>query len=214
VTVTAATPGASPVALLRFDRVQRTAHWANAVLFSALMFTAIPLYFGSFFGVVFPRHVIQEIHLWCGLALPLPVLVSLVGPWGRRMRDDVRRASVWTRDELRWLRTLGRTPIASDKFNPGQKANVIFTGAAIVVLFATGYILQWFRFFPVLWRTGATFTHDLFAFGVFAVVAGHVVFALTHPDSLRSMLTGSVEERWAARHAPSWLDEERSLRGR
>lgn len=201
----------STARLLRFDKVQRGAHWTNAFLFAVLMFTAIPLYFGSFFGVVFPRHVIQEIHLWTGLALPVPVIVSLLGPWGQRMRDDVRRANAWTRQEIRWLRTLGRTPVVADKFNPGQKANIIFTGAAIVVLLATGYILQWFRFFPVSWRTGATFTHDLFAFGVFAVVFGHVTAALSHPESLRAMLFGTVEERWAARHAPAWLDEERSL---
>jgi formate dehydrogenase subunit gamma len=146
--------GSSTVRLLRFDKVQRGAHWTNALLFSVLMFTAIPLYFGSFFGVVFPRHVIQEIHLWTGLALPLPIIVSLLGPWGQRMRDDVRRANVWTRQEIRWLRTLGRTPVVADKFNPGQKANVIFTGAAIVVLLATGYVLQWFRFFPVSWGGG------------------------------------------------------------
>lgn len=42
------------IKILRFDKVQRAAHWANAGLFGILMFTAIPLYFGSFFGIVFP----------------------------------------------------------------------------------------------------------------------------------------------------------------
>ena len=46
--------------VLRFDRVQRTAHWANALLFFSLMFTAVPLYFGSFFGIVLPRHLIEN----------------------------------------------------------------------------------------------------------------------------------------------------------
>jgi len=59
---------AKSLRVLRFDRVQRGAHWANALLFFSLMFTAIPLYFGSFFGVVFPRHLIEMIHLWSGLA--------------------------------------------------------------------------------------------------------------------------------------------------
>jgi formate dehydrogenase subunit gamma len=198
------------VTLLRFDVVQRTAHWVNSLAFGVLMFTAIPLYFGSFFGVVFPRHVIQMIHLWTGVFLPVPIVVSLVGPWGRRMRADIRRASVWTRREMEWMRTLGRTSLNADKFNPGQKANVIFTGAAVVVLFATGYILQWFRFFPVSWREGATFTHDLFAFLVFAVVTGHVYMALTHAGSLKSMITGTVDDRWAATNAAAWLEEERA----
>ncbi len=195
--------------LLRFDGVQRTAHWVNALFFSVLIFTAIPLYFGSFFGVVFARHVVEEIHLWAGLSLPVPVMVSMAGPWGRRMRSDVRRISCWTRNEIRWLKTFGRSTLEADKYNPGQKANAIFVGAAIVVLFATGYILQWFRFFPVSWRTGATFTHDVFGFAAFAVVVGHVFMALTHPGALRSMIKGTADEKWAARHAAAWLAEER-----
>jgi formate dehydrogenase subunit gamma len=208
VTSDTATRRPSTRALLRFDGVQRTAHWVNALLFATLMFTAIPLYYGSFFGVVFPRHDIQMIHLWCGFALPIPILVSLAGSWGRRMRADVRRVGYWTRDEIEWLRTLGRTALKADKFNPGQKANAIFTAAAIAVLFVTGYILQWFRFFPVSWRTGATFTHDVFALVVFIAVAGHVALALTHPQSLKSMFKGTISERWAARHAPTWLAED------
>ncbi len=50
--------------------------------------------------------------------------------------------------------------------------------------------------------------HDVFAFGIFIVVAVHVLSALAHPDSLRSMVRGWVTEPWAARHAPGWLVEE------
>lgn len=194
--------------LLRFDAVQRAAHWANAALFGVLMFTAIPLYFGSFFGVVFARHVIEEIHLWCGLCLPLPLVVSLLGPWGRRMRRDVRRFNYWTRQEIAWLLSFGRQPLKADKFNPGQKLNALFVGAAIMIMLVTGSMLEWFRFFPVTWRTGATFTHDAFAYAIFIVVIGHVIMALTHPQSLRSMFTGRVTSKWAERHAPAWLEEE------
>jgi cytochrome b561 len=75
-------PRPSTITILRFDAVQRTVHWLNALMFLTLMFTGLPLYFGSFFGVVFPRHAIQMVHLWTGLALPLPVAIALVGPWG------------------------------------------------------------------------------------------------------------------------------------
>jgi formate dehydrogenase subunit gamma len=68
-------------------------------------------------------------------------------------------------------------------------------------------VLKWFGFFPVSWRTGATFVHDVLAFAIFAVVIGHVLFALTHPESLRSMIKGWVSEAWAARNAPGWLRE-------
>ena len=205
-TVTEARAGA--VRILRFDRVQRATHWVNAALFGVLMFTAIPLYFGSFFGIVFPRHTIAEIHLWCGVALPVPIIISLLGPWGRRMRRDFRRFNYWTRSEIRWLRTFGRAPLEADKFNPGQKLNAIFIGAVIVIMLGTGSMMWWFRFFPVDWRTGATLVHDTFAFAIFAVVAGHIVMAVTHRDSLKSMFTGRVSEKWAARHAARWLHEE------
>ena len=206
---------ANPLAvtrILRFDRVQRAAHWANAALFGVLMFTAIPLYFGSFFGLVMPRHLMEMIHLWSGLALPIPIIVSLLGPWGRQMRRDLRRINYWTRSEIRWMKTLGKTSLEADKFNPGQKLNSIFTGTVIIIMLGTGSMLQWFRFFPVPWRLGATFVHDLFAFAIFAVVVGHIFLTLAHRDSLRSMFTGWVSEKWAATNAASWL-KEKQLKG-
>ena len=194
--------------ILRFDRVQRAAHWANALLFGILMLTALALYFPSLSGVVGRRALVANIHVWSGIALPVPILISLTGPWGAQMRRDLRRINVWTHDEVKWLRSLGRNaPRVVDKFNPGQKLNAIFIGGSIVVMLATGFILKWFRFFPVSWRTGATFVHDVLALAIFAVVIGHILFALTHPDSMRSMIRGWVSEAWAARHAPGWLRE-------
>ncbi len=207
----AATKPSETLRLLRFDLVQRSAHWANAALFGVLMATAIPLYFGSFFGLVWPRHTVAQIHLWTGLALPIPIIVSLLGPWGARMRRDVHRINLWTREEMRWMRTLGEAPLDADKFNPGQKLNAIFIGASIAVMLVTGAMLQWFRFFPVPWRQGATFVHDVFAFAIFIVVIGHIVMALTHPGSLKSIFKGWVSESWAARHAGAWLKEEKDM---
>jgi formate dehydrogenase subunit gamma len=197
--------------ILRFDRTQRAAHWANALLFGILMATALPLYFGSLAGIIGKRHLISEIHLWAGIVLPVPIVVALIGPWGARMRRDVRRFNLWTRDEIHWLRNLGGNSVVLDKFNPGQKLNAIFVGGAIVVMLATGSVMQWFGHFPVSWRTGATFVHDVFALAVFVVVAGHIAFALTHPESLRSMFTGWVSRSWAGRHAPGWLEEEEKV---
>ena len=194
--------------LVRFDGVQRAAHWANALLFGILMLTALPLYFPSLSDVLGRRALVANIHVWSGVALPVPIVISLIGPWGSRMRRDIRRINVWTNDEVKWLRSLGRNaPRVVDKFNPGQKLNAIFIGACILVMLATGFILKWFRFFPVSWRTGATFVHDVLAFAIFAVVIGHILFALTHPDSMRSMLKGWVSEAWAAKNAPGWLRE-------
>lgn len=201
---------ASPVRVARFDRVQRAAHWANALLFGILILTALVLYFSSLERLVGRHVLIAEIHLWAGVALPVPIIVSLLGPWGRRMREDVRRINRWTRSEVRWLRTLGRNaPEVVDKFNPGQKLNAIFVAGAIVVMLGSGVVLKWFGLFPVSWRSGATLVHEVLAFIVVVVVVGHIAFALSHREALRSMVKGWVSEEWAARHASGWLAEER-----
>jgi formate dehydrogenase subunit gamma len=206
--------GGPQVRLLRFDKVQRAAHWANALLFFILIVTALPLYFGSLERVVGRHLLIEEIHVWCGVALPVPLLVSLVGPWGARMRRDVRRFNRWTAGEVRWLRSLGGyRAVKFDKFNPGQKLNAVFVGGAIVVMLGTGAVMHWFGLFPVSWRTGATFVHEVLAFVVVAVVAGHIVMALTHPPALRSMVRGWVTLTWARRHAPRWAAEELAMAG-
>jgi formate dehydrogenase subunit gamma len=126
------------------------------------------------------------------------------------MRRDIRRISRWTEDEVRWLWRLGRNaPQITDKFNPAQKLNAIFVAGAIVVMLGTGLILKWFNVFPVNWREGATFVHEVLGLAIFIVVIGHIGFALTHRDALRSMVRGWVPEAWARKHAPRWLHEER-----
>ncbi len=195
--------------ILRFDRVQRAAHWTNALLFGILMLTALVLYFPPLSGFVGRRAVVVDIHVWTGLSLPIPLLISVVGPWGTRMRRDLGRVNRWTRDEITWLKALGRrAPQVVDKFNPGQKLNAIFVGGAIVVMLATGFVLKWFQFFPVSWRVGATFVHDLLALAIFIAVIGHIILAIAHPEAMRSMFNGWVSKGWAARHAPAWLREE------
>jgi formate dehydrogenase subunit gamma len=192
--------------VLRFDRTERALHWVTAVLFGIVMATGLALYFPSVAAIFGRRELIERIHLWDGLALPVPLLVAVVGPWGARLRADLRRINFWSRGEVRRLFSLGRRgPETVDKFNPGQKANAIFIGSAMAVMLASGAVLQWFRFFPLDWRTGSTLVHDLGALAVFAVVTGHIAFALTHPDALRSMVRGWVTEAWARRHASAWL---------
>jgi formate dehydrogenase subunit gamma len=134
--------------VLRFDRVQRTAHWANALLFGILMLTALALYFPSLSTIIGRRPLVTNIHVWTGVVLPIPLVISLLGPWGARMRRDLRRVNRWTRDEIVWMKALGRrAPRVVDKFNPGQKLNAIFVGGSIVVMLATGIVLKWFKFF-------------------------------------------------------------------
>jgi hypothetical protein len=78
----AATGATASSRVFRFDRVERAAHWVNALLFGILMATALPLYFAQVESIVGRRALIAEIHVWAGVALPVPLIISLAGPWG------------------------------------------------------------------------------------------------------------------------------------
>lgn len=194
--------------LIRFDPVARALHWVTAALFAVVMATAVPLYVGSVAALIGRRALLADIHVWAGVCLPFPLVVSAAGPWGRRLRADLRRLNRWSAEEVAWLTSLGRRAVRRPgKFNPGQKLNSAYTAGAIAVMLGTGSVMRWFTPFPDSWRTGATFVHDVVAVATFAVVAGHVGMALSHPAALSSMLRGRVSRAWAAAHAPAWADE-------
>jgi formate dehydrogenase subunit gamma len=191
--------------VLRFDRIERAAHWLTALLVLVLIVTGAILYIPSFSVVVGRRLLIEDIHIYTGLAVFAPLAVSIAGSWGRMLRRDLVAMNRMSKRELAWLWSLGRQNRAAiGKFNPGQKLNTFAVGGLLTVLLGTGLILRWGNFVSVSWRTSATFVHDWFALAITAVILGHVAFALTHPAALRSMFTGRVTSRWAKKHAPAW----------
>src|SRR5205823_3325794 len=126
-------------------------------LFGALMLTGAALYAGPISTLIGHRDVVREVHVYSGLVLPLPLLAALAGRWGAALRADLVRLNRWSQGEGRWFRRRRRARVALGKFNPGQKLNAAFIGAAIVVMLGTGSIMHWFASFPIDWRTGATF---------------------------------------------------------
>ncbi|MFI5047304.1 MAG: cytochrome b/b6 domain-containing protein [Acidimicrobiia bacterium] len=196
--------------LLRFDRRERVLHWVNATMFGVVMLTGAALYAGPVSQIVGNRGLVRFIHVYTGLALPIPLLLAIAGSRGARVRLDLGRLNRWTHDDARWFRRSRRSSVRLGKFNPGQKLNAAFVAGAGLVMMATGSIMHWFEPFPLDWRTGATFVHDWFALAIWAVVIGHVVYALRDGDALESMLKGDIAAGWARRKAPRWYDEERA----
>lgn len=197
--------------LVRFDRVERAAHWLTAAFFITLILTGAALYVPAIIGWVGRRALIERIHVDVGLALVLPLIISLAGTWGRGLRADLQRINRWGRGDREWLRrTLRRQPtegLAVGKFNAGQKLNAALVGGVMIVMLMTGSVMHWPYYWPLSWRTGATFVHDVVAIGFLVLVLGHIGMALTHPPALRSIFTGRVNRAWARRHAPAWLDD-------
>jgi len=197
--------------LVRFDGVERAAHWATAALFLTLVVTGAALYVPPLVALVGRRALIVRVHVDAGLALPVPLLLSVAGPWGKALRADLRRLNRWSNDDRRWLslalRRLPRSHLRVGKFNAGQKLNAAFSLGVMGVMLMTGSIMRWFYFWPLSWRSGATFVHDLVAYIFVAAVAAHIYMALTHPGALRSIFAGWVSRAWAERHAKAWLEE-------
>ena len=197
--------------LKRFDRTERLAHWLTAAFFIALIVTGAALYIPAVIGLVGRRGLVERIHVDVGLALPVPLLVSLAGSWGKGLRADLRRINRWIPSDRQWLRrALHRQPtgdVPVGKFNAGQKLNAAITGGVMIVMLMTGSVMHWPYYWPLSWRTGATFMHDVVAILFVVVVIGHIGMAVSHPAALRSMLTGKVSRAWAKRHAPLWLED-------
>jgi formate dehydrogenase subunit gamma len=201
--------------LVRFDRVERVVHWINAALFLILVVTGAALYLEPLSRLIGRRALVENIHVYTGLALPIPVIIALCGSWGKGLRADLRRFNRWTKDDREWLRALPQARserrrrskhIRVGKFNAGQKLNAAFVAGAALVLLGTGVIMRWYHPWPLDWRTGATFVHDWLALAVGIVIIGHIWMAFRDWDALRAMVVGTVTRAWAKRHAPAWLD--------
>jgi formate dehydrogenase gamma subunit len=187
-------------------------HHVTAALFLVCLVTAAILYIPELANAVGRRDLIKPIHIWAGVALPVPVLLGWLS---KAFRDDVRRLNRFRPYDWEWLRRRdrravrqGRGVIEIGKFNAGQKLNAAFVGGAIIVMLGTGLMLTFPDPWPVRLRTGATFVHDWLTLAIFVMTLGHLWYALRDRDALAGMLTGRVTHEWAARHHAGWLDEQ------
>lgn len=189
----------------RFDRSERLVHWTTALLLLSLLATGTILYIPSLMLKVGHRATIVNIHVISGLALVLPLLVGLAGPWRSGLVDDLRRIDRFRQVDFDYLRPRRRA-VSIGKFNGGQKLAAAFFGGGMAMMIVTGVVMRWSPPFPNDWARGATLVHDTVYLALFALVVGHVAMALSRPVQLRSMVTGRVSRRWAERHEPAWLD--------
>ena len=192
--------------LLRFARPVRWVHGVTGVLVLVCLATALVLYTSSLAVLVGHRGVVEQVHVWCGFALPVPLLAGLAWP---SYRADLRRLDRFTTADRRWLRSRtrrdGRIPVG--KFNAGQKLNGALSAGAIAVLLLSGALMYWTGLVSLTLRTGATFVHDWTAFGLGLLVLGHLSFALRDPVAMRGIRTGRVPADWAEREHGAWAAE-------
>jgi formate dehydrogenase subunit gamma len=190
----------------RFGRTERAVHWTLAALMLICILTAAILYNGVLAIRIGHRHAIELIHVYCGFALPIPILLGLLS---RAFRADLGRLNRFTPSDWRWLRSRQRRDgtIRVGKFNAGQKLNGALTAGAIVVLLGTGTLMYFIGLVRLSWRTGATFAHDWFALALGLLILGHIYYAIMDPQARRGMRTGRVSASWARDQHAAWADE-------
>lgn len=198
--------GAGASRVDRFALTPRVVHGVVGVLMLVCLVTAAFLYIGSLALLVGHRHVVELVHVWSGIAMPVPLLLGLASG---AYRDDMRRLNRFRPSDWAWLRTRSRRDgtIRVGKFNAGQKLNASLSAGSIGVLLATGIVMYVPGAFALSWRSGATFAHDWFALAVGFLVLGHLTFALNDRDAVRGMVTGRVTADWARREHAAWADE-------
>jgi formate dehydrogenase subunit gamma len=192
--------------LTRFSRAERAVHWTLAVLMAVCIATAAILYNG-FLGVpIGHRHVVELIHVYSGLALPLPLLAGL---GFAAYRADLSRLNRFRPMDWAWLRSRARRDgtIRVGKFNAGQKLNAALTAGSILVLLASGLLMYFPGVARLSWRTGATLVHDWFALGLGLLVVGQIDEAVHDSEARRGMRTGRLSRAWAMREHRDWVDE-------
>jgi formate dehydrogenase subunit gamma len=190
----------------RFSRSSRWVHWLTATFMLVCIVTAAILYNGGFAVFVGHRYLVEQFHVYSGIALPVPLVVGIIS---RAYRDDARRLNRFTTRDWVWLRSRTRRDgtIEVGKFNAGQKLNASLSAGSIGVLLISGLVMYFTNLAPLPWRSGATFVHDWFALAVGLLVVGHIVMAAKDPYAMTAMRTGRAPLRWARREHGAWARE-------
>jgi formate dehydrogenase subunit gamma len=187
--------------VVRFGVTERRLHSAHAAAFCVLLLTGFVLYLPMLAQIVSDRPLMKSVHL-VAAALWLTALALVVvlgdGPALRRTRREIER---FDDDDLLFLR---RRPSRAGRFNGGQKAHAVVQ-AGLAVLFVVSGALLWLGERNTALRLGGTIAlHDAATLLVAVLVAGHVVMALSRPQSLEGIWRGTVPQGYAAEHHPRW----------
>jgi len=205
--------GLSGRTILRFNGVERFAHWTLASTFIVLALTGLNLIIGK--TVIRPMIGEAAFGTLSGLGklahnfLAWPFMVALVLIVALWLLENVPN-----RLDLEWIKQGGGLfkkgvhPPAK-KFNAGQKIifwSVVVGGAALSV---TGFMML----FPAQAGTFADWqfyqtVHALMAGGLSAIILAHIyIGSVGMEGAFDAMGSGEVDENWAREHHALWVEE-------
>lgn len=201
--------------LLRHPVYTRFLHWSVAIFFILSLLTGFAIYSPWLFHWITPIFGggprTRLLHPWFGLVFEVFFLFQFIN-WFAPM--------AWGEADRRWMRRIRRyatneDPVEADDvgfFNAGQK--LYFWAIAVCgVLFLITGLVMWFGDLVNRWLAVVSYViHDLAALLMLAGFIIHVYEGTAHqPGTFRSMMDGTVTERWARTHHPKWY---RAVTGR
>ena len=201
--------------LLRHPVYTRILHWSVAICFILALLSGFAIYSSWLFHWLSPLFgggpTTRLLHPWFGLLFTVFFFFQFLN-WFAPM--------AWTEVDRRWtkgLKDYARNKYLMERedvgfFNGGQK--IYFWAIALsAVLFLITGLLMWFDNLTPRWVVAVSYiVHDLAALLMLAGFIIHVYEGTAHqPGTFRSMINGTVTDRWAWTHHPAWY---RAVTGR
>ena len=194
--------------LLRHPVYTRFLHWSVAIFFVLSLLTGFAIYSPWLFHWLTPLFGggarTRALHPWFGVIFEVFFLFQFIN-WFAPM--------LWTETDRRWLRRIKKYVTNEDRlesedvgfFNGGQK--LYFWAIAVCgVLFLITGLLMWFDDIVPRWLVAVSYVvHDLAALVMLGGLIIHIYEGTAHqPGTFRSMIDGTVTEKWAWTHHPAW----------
>jgi len=197
--------------VLRHSLYTRVVHWAVALFFILSLLSGFAIFtpwlyvwLAPLFGGG-PRA--RLLHPWFGLLFSVAFGLQMVN-WLRAMR--------WGTSDRRWLRRLHAYVTNEEKleaedvgkFNGGQKLWFWGLVFSTLVFLISGVLLWWPEVFG---RVPAWIAYLLHGVAALLMLGGFIIHIYEGtaqvPGTFRSMIRGTVTERWAWTHHPAWYRE-------
>ncbi|MCZ7372595.1 MAG: cytochrome b/b6 domain-containing protein [Candidatus Methanoperedens sp.] len=189
--------------IIRFDIYSRLMHWSHGLFFIWLMITGINLFFTK--SSLLGDPLIRMVHIYASwFFILLPGMLFVIG--SQSARKDVKELTSWNEDDTRWfLHFIKKNkPVIKGKFNGGQKANFTATLLLFTGLSFSGIVIWMKSMFSIPFVELNFLIHDSMAILAVLLLTGHLVFAIFYSESLRGIIFGEVDEKWAEVHYPVW----------
>ncbi|HSD46384.1 MAG TPA: formate dehydrogenase subunit gamma [Pyrinomonadaceae bacterium] len=201
--------------VLRHPVYTRVLHWLVAISFVLSLLSGFAIYSPWLFQFLTPIFgggpMTRFLHPWFGLFFTIFFFFQFLN-WFAPM--------AWTRDDTRWLKRIKQYTTNQEKlepeyvgfFNGGQKVYFWAIVLSAVLFLITG-VLMWFDDLTARWVVAVSYVvHDLAALLMLAGFIIHIYEGTAAaPGTFRSMVNGTVTEKWAWTHHPAWF---RALTGR